>query len=35
MNLSETAFVAPGAASGTWDLRWFTPTVEVNDLKNK
>jgi PhzF family phenazine biosynthesis protein len=28
MNLSETAFVAPRAAGG-WDLRWFTPTVEV------
>jgi PhzF family phenazine biosynthesis protein len=29
MNLSETAFVHPGDA-GTWDLRWFTPTVEVD-----
>lgn len=29
MNLSETAFVHPGEA-GTWELRWFTPTVEVD-----
>jgi PhzF family phenazine biosynthesis protein len=29
MNLSETAFAAP-RADGTWDLRWFTPTVEVD-----
>jgi PhzF family phenazine biosynthesis protein len=38
MNLSETAFLVPrpgagaaaaGAADG-WDLRWFTPTVEVD-----
>jgi PhzF family phenazine biosynthesis protein len=28
MNLSETAFFRPGAAGG-YDLRWFTPTVEV------
>lgn len=28
MNLSETAFVAPG--DGGFDLRWFTPTVEVD-----
>lgn len=27
MNLSETAFVVP--RGGGWDLRWFTPTVEV------
>lgn len=27
MNLSETAFVSPG--DGGWDLRWFTPKVEV------
>lgn len=27
MNLSETAFVSP--RSGGFDLRWFTPTVEV------
>ena len=27
-NLSETAFVAPGAG-GRYRLRWFTPTVEV------
>ena len=28
MNLSETAFVAPG--KGGFDLRWFTPAVEVD-----
>ncbi|NIW23227.1 MAG: PhzF family phenazine biosynthesis isomerase, partial [Gammaproteobacteria bacterium] len=28
MNLSETAFVVPG--SGSFGLRWFTPTVEVD-----
>ncbi len=28
MNLSETAFLVP-AGSGSYDLRWFTPTVEV------
>lgn len=28
MNLSETAFVMP--ANGMWNLRWFTPTVEVD-----
>jgi PhzF family phenazine biosynthesis protein len=28
MNLSETAFLRP-AEAGTWQLRWFTPTVEV------
>ncbi len=27
MNLSETAFLAP--RDDGWDLRWFTPTVEV------
>ena len=26
-NLSETAFLEP--AGGTWNLRWFTPAVEV------
>ena len=31
MNLSETAFVVPrDGASGDFDLRWFTPTVEVD-----
>ena len=29
MNLSETAFVAPGE-DGAHGLRWFTPTVEVD-----
>jgi PhzF family phenazine biosynthesis protein len=29
MNLSETAFAA-ARPDGTWDLRWFTPAVEVN-----
>lgn len=28
MNLSETAFLHP-AADGGWNLRWFTPAVEV------
>jgi PhzF family phenazine biosynthesis protein len=28
MNLSETAFLVP-AGAGDFDLRWFTPTVEV------
>ncbi|HRW37016.1 MAG TPA: PhzF family phenazine biosynthesis protein [Aquihabitans sp.] len=29
VNLAETAFLAP-RADGEWDLRWFTPTVEVD-----
>lgn len=30
-NLSETAFTVPSAANGAdYDLRWFTPTVEVD-----
>src|SRR5438093_516559 len=29
MNLSETAFVSPHPGDG-FDLRWFTPTVEVS-----
>ena len=29
MHLSETAFVVP-RADGDWDLRWFSPTVEVD-----
>jgi PhzF family phenazine biosynthesis protein len=29
MNLSETAFLVPGAGPGSHGLRWFTPTVEV------
>jgi PhzF family phenazine biosynthesis protein len=29
MNLSETAFLRP-RAGGDWDLRWFTPAVEVD-----
>lgn len=28
MNLSETAFLVP--RDGAWDLRWFTPRVEVD-----
>jgi predicted PhzF superfamily epimerase YddE/YHI9 len=28
MNLSETAFVLPGIDG--WDLRWFSPTVEID-----
>jgi PhzF family phenazine biosynthesis protein len=33
MNLSETAFLVPrrdGAGGGGFDLRWFTPTTEVD-----
>jgi predicted PhzF superfamily epimerase YddE/YHI9 len=30
MNLSETAFLVPRASGGDWDLRWFTPCVEVD-----
>ncbi|MGV6816637.1 MAG: PhzF family phenazine biosynthesis protein [Thiotrichales bacterium] len=29
MNLSETAFLLP-QVDGSWSLRWFTPTVEVD-----
>jgi PhzF family phenazine biosynthesis protein len=29
MNLSETAFLVP-RPDGSWDLRWFTPAVEVD-----
>lgn len=29
MNLAETAFVVP-REDGEWDLRWFTPAVEVD-----
>ena len=30
VNLAETAFVVPHEGSnGEWDLRWFTPTIEV------
>jgi PhzF family phenazine biosynthesis protein len=29
MNLSETAFLRPGAEAGRYGLRWFTPAVEV------
>lgn len=29
MNLSETAFLLP-LGGGSWSLRWFTPTVEVD-----
>jgi PhzF family phenazine biosynthesis protein len=29
LNLSETAFLQP-RADGDWDLRWFTPAVEVD-----
>jgi predicted PhzF superfamily epimerase YddE/YHI9 len=29
MNLSETAFLLP-LGEGRWNLRWFTPTVEVD-----
>jgi len=32
LNLSETAFLRRGKSggAGNWDLRWFTPTVEVD-----
>lgn len=30
MNLSETAFLTRRAADNEWDLRWFTPTIEVD-----
>jgi predicted PhzF superfamily epimerase YddE/YHI9 len=30
MNLAETAFVVPTDERGRFDLRWFTPTVEVD-----
>jgi PhzF family phenazine biosynthesis protein len=29
-NLSETAFITPTSTPGTFGLRWFTPTEEVN-----
>jgi len=29
-NLAETAFVKPRDASGAYDLRWFSPTTEVD-----
>ncbi len=28
-NQAETAFIRPSDDRGRWDLRWFTPTVEV------
>lgn len=30
MNLAETAFLVPRATDDGWDLRWFTPTIEVD-----
>lgn len=30
MNLSETAFLVPRDGEAAFDLRWFTPTVEVD-----
>lgn len=30
MNLSETSFLEPAGATGTFRLRWFTPEVEVD-----
>lgn len=30
MNQAETAFVVPRPAGDGWDLRWFTPTTEVD-----
>ncbi|HQR35361.1 MAG TPA: PhzF family phenazine biosynthesis protein [Blastocatellia bacterium] len=29
MNLAETAFVVPRAEEGKYDLRWFTPAIEI------
>lgn len=29
-NLSETAFIVPKTTPGRYDLRWFTPTVEID-----
>ncbi|MGH9754566.1 MAG: PhzF family phenazine biosynthesis protein, partial [Blastocatellia bacterium] len=29
MNLAETAFVVPRPGGGGFDLRWFTPTIEI------
>jgi len=29
MNLSETAFIVPGPSPESFEIRWFTPTVEV------
>ncbi|MDX1631414.1 MAG: PhzF family phenazine biosynthesis protein [Thermoanaerobaculia bacterium] len=30
MNLSETAYLVPDDDDGSWHLRWFTPTTEVD-----
>ena len=30
MNLAETAFVCPKSSPGEFDLRWFTPSIEVD-----
>jgi predicted PhzF superfamily epimerase YddE/YHI9 len=30
MNLSETAFLRPGAEPGSWGLRWFTPAAPAD-----
>lgn len=30
MNQAETAFLRPRADGSGWDLRWFTPTIEVD-----
>jgi PhzF family phenazine biosynthesis protein len=30
MNQAETAFLRPRADGDGWDLRWFTPTIEVD-----
>lgn len=29
MNLAETAFLVPRAETGHYDLRWFTPAIEI------
>jgi PhzF family phenazine biosynthesis protein len=29
MNLAETAFLVPRADTGHYDLRWFTPAIEI------
>ena len=30
LGISETAYVSPGAGPNSFDLRWFSPTVEVD-----
>ena len=30
LGIAETAFVTPTATPGTFDLRWFSPLVEID-----